>query len=164
MSDDRLLDRASVRRVRAALAAADVDADIIVLSDTARTAADAARALGVEQGAIVKSLVFVVGERPVLALVAGDRQCRQRALPRALGLAGKVRRADADIVRDATGFAIGGVAPVGHATALPTVIDASLTRYERVYAAAGHSHCVFGCAPGDLEKMTGAKTDAEIAE
>ncbi len=125
MSDGRLLDRLSVRRVRAALTAADIDTEIIVLSETARTAADAARALGVEPGAIVKSLVFLVGDRPVLALVAGDRQCRQSALAEALGITGKARRADAEHVRDATGFAIGGVAPIGHAQALPTVIDAS---------------------------------------
>ncbi len=164
MSDGRLLDRPNVRRVRTGLAAAGIDTKIIVLSGTARTAADAARALGVEPGAIVKSLVFMVGDQPVLALVAGDRQCVQSALAEALGLTGKARRADADRVREATGFAIGGVAPIGHALALPTVIDASLGRYDRVYAAAGHSHCVFGCTPGDLEKMTGAKTDAAIAK
>ena len=86
------------------------------------------------------------------------------ALPSALGLSGKVRRADADLVREATGFSIGGVAPVGHPMPLRTVIDASLGRFERVFAAARHSHCVFGCAPEDLQKMTGAATDSTISE
>ena len=84
-----------------------------------------------------KSLVFAVGDRPVMALVAGDRRAREAALPAAAGLEGKARRATAEEVRAATGFAIGGVAPVGHATALPVVIDASLARFERLYAAAG---------------------------
>ena len=94
-------------------------------------------------GAIVKSLVFEVDGEPVLALVAGDRRCDLAALPAALGRAGAARRCDADRVRAATGFAIGGVAPVGHLTPLPTAIDASLGRFARLFAAAGHPHCVF---------------------
>src|SRR5919202_4686649 len=144
------LDNASVRRVQDALAAAGSDARVVELAATARTAQDAAAALGVEVGAIVKSLVFLVGGRPVMALVAGDRRCDADALPGVLGLEGRVRRADADAVREATGFAIGGVAPVGHPAPLPTAIDANLGRFPTVYAAAAHPFCVFAASPNDL--------------
>lgn len=157
------LGNASVRRVQAALAAAGSDARVIELAATARTARDAAAALGVEVGAIVKSLVFLAGSRPVMALVAGDRQCDPRALLQALGLSGTPRRADADLVRDATGFAIGGVAPVGHPAPLPTAIDASLGRFERVYAAAGHPHCVFATSVDELRRLTGGTLSDMIA-
>ena len=148
------LDGASVRRVRAALDRAGSTARVIELAATARTARDAAAALGVEVGAIVKSLVFLAGQRPVMALVAGDRQCDPTALLAVLGLEGPPRRADADIVRDATGFAIGGVAPVGHSAPLPTAIDASLGRFTTLYAAAGHPHCVFATSLDELQRLT----------
>jgi prolyl-tRNA editing enzyme YbaK/EbsC (Cys-tRNA(Pro) deacylase) len=159
-----LLERDSVRRVRAALAAAGSDAQPIELAETARSAEDAARAIGCELGQIVKSLVFAIDGRPVLALVAGDRRCRLQALPAALGLAGSVGRADAEVVRRVTGFAIGGVPPLGHLEPLPTAIDASLWRYGTVYAAAGHPHCVFPASPDELAAMTGGAVDAAIAE
>ena len=142
-----LLERPAVVRVRAALTAAGSAAEVIALADTARTAQDAADSVGVELGAIVKSLVFAVDGRAVMALVAGDRRCDTAALARVLGLDGKVGRADADTVRDATGFTIGGVPPIAHTTPLATAIDASLGRFATVYAAAGHPHCVFGTSP-----------------
>jgi prolyl-tRNA editing enzyme YbaK/EbsC (Cys-tRNA(Pro) deacylase) len=149
------LDSLSVQRVRAALEAAGSPAKVIELAATARTARDAATALGVEVGAIVKSLLFLVSEQPVMALVAGDRQCDPRALAAVLGLSGAPRCADADAVRRATGFAIGGVAPFGHPATLPTAIDASLGRFAILYAAAGHPHCVFGTSLGELQRLTG---------
>lgn len=157
------LDNASVRRVRDALVAAGLDDRVIELSETARSAQDAADSIGCELGAIVKSLVFSVNDRAVMALVAGDRQCNTGALTAILGLEGKCRRADADLVREATGFAIGGVAPVGHATALPIAIDASLARFETVYAAAGHPHCVFPATYAELRHLTGAVDSSNIA-
>lgn len=157
------LRRPSVLRVREALIAAGSSAEIIELGETARTAKDAAEALGCPLGAIVKSLVFVCGDEPVMALVAGDRQCKIEELRVALGRTGKVRRADADAVRAATGFAIGGVAPVGHATRLPVAIDDSLRRFDRVYAAAGHTHCVFETTAEELVRMTGGRLVADIA-
>ncbi len=157
-----LLERTAVERVRAALAAAGSTAEIIALADTARTAQDAARSVGVELGAIVKSLVFAVDGRAVMALVAGDRRCDTAALARALGLDGTVGRADADMVREATGFTIGGVPPIAHATPLPTAIDASLGRFATVYAAAGHPHCVFGTSPDELARLTGAPVVDDI--
>lgn len=150
-----ILERPAVRRVRAALAAAGSKAAPVALEASARTAEDAARALGVAVGQIVKTLVFLVGERPVLALVAGDRRCRAEALAAALGLEGPVRRADAETVRQATGFSIGGVAPVGLPERLPCAIDSSLGRFARVWAAAGHPHAVFASDRDELVRLTG---------
>ncbi|MFO1036631.1 MAG: YbaK/EbsC family protein [Geminicoccaceae bacterium] len=154
------LQNASVQRVQRALGEAGSTSEVVELSDTARTAEDAARALGCELGAIVKSLVFTVGGRPVMALVAGDRRCDTGSLAAALGLEGKVARADADTVREATGFAIGGVAPLGHD--LPIAIDASLQRFATVWAAAGHHHCVFPTSVPELVRMTRGRLDDRI--
>lgn len=150
-----ILERPGVRRVRAALEAAGSKAVPVALEASARTAEDAARALGVAVGQIVKTLVFLVGDRPVVALVAGDRRCRPEALGAALGLEGPVRRADAATVRNATGFAIGGVAPVGLPERLPCAIDSSLGRFDRVWAAAGHPHAVFESGLDELVRLTG---------
>jgi prolyl-tRNA editing enzyme YbaK/EbsC (Cys-tRNA(Pro) deacylase) len=163
MTED-LLNRPAVKRVTECLAAAGSTAEVIVLSDTARTAQDAASSLDCELGAIVKSLVFAIGGQPVMALVAGDRQCDTKALPAALGMIGKVKRADADVVREVTGFSIGGVAPVGHLNDIPLVIDQSLERFEVVYAAAGHPHCVFATSSSELSTLTGADINTEIAQ
>jgi prolyl-tRNA editing enzyme YbaK/EbsC (Cys-tRNA(Pro) deacylase) len=145
----------AVQRVQAALEAAGSEARVIALSETARSAQDAAASIGTELGSIVKSLIFTIDGAPVMALVAGDRQCDTKALPAAFGRTGKARRADADAVREATGFAIGGVAPFAHATPVPLVIDASLARFETVYAAAGHPYCVFATSVPELERLTG---------
>ncbi len=149
-----LLERPAVQRVRAALREAGSQAEIVELAATARTAADAAHALGVPQGAIVKSLVFLIDGAPVIALVAGDRRCETAALPAAFGRNGLVLRADAEKVRDVTGYTIGGVPPLGHPRRLPTVIDNSLGRFEVVYAAAGHPHCVFPTSMLELSLLT----------
>lgn len=145
---------ASVGRVRAALATAGSAARIVALDETARTAADAAAAIGCPLGAIVKSLVFELDGGLVLALVAGDRQCEATVLARSLGASGPARRAGADRVRAATGFAIGGVAPLGHLAPIPTVIDASLRRFATVHASAGHPHCVFATTIDELAVLT----------
>ncbi len=156
-----VLDSDSVKRVRAALAKAGSDSQVIALATTARSAEDAARSIGTELGSIVKTLVFVVGDRPVMALVSGDRRCREKALPGALSLEGRVKRADADAVRAATGFAIGGVAPIGLRQdggleqPVPVAIDAGLKRFATIYAAAGHPHCVFATTTAELVRLTG---------
>jgi prolyl-tRNA editing enzyme YbaK/EbsC (Cys-tRNA(Pro) deacylase) len=136
---------------------------VIELASTARSAQEAADSIGCPLGAIVKSLVFQIGGRPVLALVAGDRQCDTTVLPAALGLAGKAARADARWVREVTGFAIGGVAPVGHPGPLPTAIDASLGRFDVLYAAAGHPHAVFPTSLPELSRLTAGKLCEELA-
>ena len=154
---------ASVARVRAALAAHGLADRIVELAATARTATDAAAACGVPVGAIVKSLVFDLGGTLVLALVAGDRRCDTAALPGILGLPGTAGRCDADRVRAVTGFAIGGVAPIGHLTALPTAIDASLARFPRLFAAAGHPYCVFATDLTELRALTGGAVSDRLA-
>jgi prolyl-tRNA editing enzyme YbaK/EbsC (Cys-tRNA(Pro) deacylase) len=138
--------------VQAALHALGLDAAVRELPASARTAAKAAAAVGVEQGAIVKSLVFR-GARSgdaVLVLVAGDNRADEARLEAALGE--PVERADADFVRSATGYAIGGVPPVGHPEPLRTLVDEDLLRFEAVWAAAGTPHAVFPVAPAALAR------------
>jgi prolyl-tRNA editing enzyme YbaK/EbsC (Cys-tRNA(Pro) deacylase) len=153
----------SAQRVEAALAAKGLVGRVVELADTARTAEDAARACGVPVGAIVKSLVFEIAGRPVLALIAGDRRCDLAALPAALGLEGSAKRCDAERVRAITGFAIGGVAPVGHLAPLPTVVDASLGRFPKLFASAGHPHCVFATTLPELVALTGGTVSDRVA-
>jgi prolyl-tRNA editing enzyme YbaK/EbsC (Cys-tRNA(Pro) deacylase) len=119
-----------------------IEIEVTTLNDSARTAALAAAALNVEVGQIVKSLVFLRGGEPVLVLCAGDR----RVDAERLGLA----PAGADQVRQATGFSIGGVPPLGHDVQLPTTIDESLRRFDVVWAAAGTPHDVFAIGTDTL--------------
>lgn len=119
-----------------------------------KTAADAAAAIGVEVGQIVKSLIFGVDDQVVLAYVSGANQLDERKLAAAAG-ATKCHKVDADTVRDATGFPIGGVPPFGHATALPVFVDPDLLQYAEVWAAAGTWHDVFPLTPTDLVGASG---------
>lgn len=157
------LTKPAVKRVRKALSDAGLTDTVIELDDTARTAADAAMATGSELGAIVKSLVFLIGEQPVLALIAGDRICVPENLPRAFNLQGEVRKTDAAEVKAATGYSIGGVAPVGLEIDMPVVIDVGLKRFDTLYAAAGHPHCVFPVTVTELKKLTGGIVSYSIA-
>jgi len=158
------LDRPAVKRVRDALVQAGLDDTVVELADTARTAEDAAAAVGCELGAIVKSLCFSVGNRFVMALIAGDHLCLEENLPTALKLRGNVRRPQASEVKGITGFSIGGVSPVGLSHPLPMVIDVSLKRFETVYAAAGHPHCVFAIGFNDLARITGGVISYTVAQ
>ncbi len=158
------LENEPVKKVRAALIEAGVGDNVIELQETARSAEDAAISLGVELGSIVKSLVFLVDEQPVMALIAGDHKCKPDILPRALNLEGEVRRCDADEVRAATGFAIGGVAPVALILDMPVLLDVSLKRFDTLYAAAGHPNCVFATSVNELKKLTGCIVSYAIAE
>lgn len=157
------LSHPAVARVQAALVEKGSDAKVIELERSVPTAEAAAEALGTELGAIVKSLVFTIDGEPVIALVSGDRRCDTKALPQAFGRTGLVMRPDADKVREATGFAIGGVAPLGHPHPLATVIDDGLGRFETVYAAAGHPHCVFPTSMFELSLLTGGAMARGIA-
>lgn len=159
-----LLDSDSVKRVRFALGQAGIESPVTALATTARSAQEAADSIGTNLGSIVKSLVFLVGQQPVMVLVSGDRLCREKSLRRLLNLDGRVKRADADTVRAVTGFAIGGVAPVGLKQKLPVVIDADLQRFDTIYAAAGHPHCVFATTVIELARATGGTISEEIAE
>lgn len=143
----------NVRRVVEAGAALGVSIEPRSFPEGTKTAADAAAAIGVEVGQIVKSLVFLLDGEPVMALVAGDNQLDEAKLSAAHG-GGVVSRADADSVRAATGFPIGGVPPFPRTTTLPTFIDETLLRFDTVWAAAGTWTDVFAIDPGELVRVT----------
>ena len=127
-------------KVQERLAARGLEVEVQVLPDSTRTAAEAAEACGCEVGQIVKSLVFVVGGTPTMVLCAGDRRVEQV----------DGRPASADEARAATGFAIGGIPPLGHDADLPTIVDESLRRFDRVWCAAGTPHAVFATGIDEL--------------
>lgn len=160
------LDKKSVLKVREALSALGHPEPVIELTDTARSAEDAAAALGVPVGAIVKTLIFhiVEGEviTPIIALVAGDRQCKTEQLPTVLGLSGTVQRPDAKQVKALTGYSIGGVSPIALPPELAMLIDASLSRFDKIWSAAGHTHCVFPATYEQLIQMTNAEPSTAI--
>lgn len=144
---------AAVGRVEAAAHELGLDVEIREFPDGTRTADEAAAAIGVEVGQIVKSLIFSVGGQITLALVAGKNRLREKGLAAAAG-GGKVERVDADAVRAATSYAIGGVPPFGYPAPLPTYVDPDLLTYDVVWAAAGsHTH-VFAIKPDDLVRAT----------
>jgi Cys-tRNA(Pro) deacylase len=139
----------NVQRVRAAAAAAGLSIETVQFPDGTKTAADAAAAIGVDVGAIVKSLIFAVDGDVVVAYVSGANQLDERKLAAAAG-GTKCRRVDADTVRTVTGFPIGGVPPFGHATPLRVFVDPDLLAHDEVWAAAGTWNDVFAIAPADL--------------
>ncbi len=157
------LENEPVRRVRQILLDGGYGDRVIELAETARSAQDAATSVGTELGSIVKSLIFSIDGTLVMALVAGDHRCLSENLPRALNLEGLVERADADAIKGATGFSIGGVSPIGQLSPLPVVIDRSLKRFETVYAAAGHPHCVFPLSVPELKRLSGGIVSYNIA-
>jgi prolyl-tRNA editing enzyme YbaK/EbsC (Cys-tRNA(Pro) deacylase) len=168
-TDDQHEDQAPARRragaterVRASLAANGLgSAPIREFDASTATSADAAAAIGTSVERIVKSLVFMAGEAPLLVLASGSNRVDTRKLA---VLAGQpVRRANADQVREATGFAIGGVPPLGHARALRTFVDRDLLQYDEVWAAAGTPNSVFAIAPEHLVRVAGG-TVADVAE
>jgi Cys-tRNA(Pro) deacylase len=144
----------NVRRVVEAAAARGLAIDVRRFPEGTRTAADAARAVGCEASQIVKSLVFVADERPVLALVSGANRVDVAKLASAVG-AQAARRADGDEARAATGFAIGGVPPVGHPNSTTVLVDRTLTTHDVVWAAAGLPDAVFAVRPADLVRASG---------
>lgn len=152
----------AVGRVRAALAAAGVEVRIVEFAESTRTAQDAARAVGTSTAQIVKSLVFVADGRPILVLVSGANRVDVAKLARLAG-ASRVDKAAADATRDATGFSIGGVPPVGHRTPLAVYVDEALLAYDVVYAAAGTPHAVFPIAPAALVRVTSGAV-GDVAE
>jgi len=143
--------------VQDALVALGLPGEVRELDSSARTAVEAAASLGTELGAIVKALVFrgAASGSAVLVLVAGDNRVDEARVAAVIGE--PVERADAAFVRSATGYAIGGVPPVGHAEPLRTLFDAGLMRYEVVWAAAGTPHAVFPAAPGELARAVGVE-------
>ena len=154
-------DSGSVERVRAALRAAGRDDQVERFPEGTRSAAEAAAAVGCEVGQIAKSIVFRVGARPVLAIASGAHRVDIAKLAAAAAM--PVKRADAAWVREVTGFAIGGVAPVGHLTAPVVVLDAALRAWPRLWAAAGSPMHVFATDAAALARLTGGRF-ADIAE
>jgi len=145
----------TAQRLQERLRELGLDIEVRELADSTRTAPEAAAAVGVEVGQIVKSLVFVDDGGPLLCLCAGDRRVDTAKLGPA------VRQARGDEVREATGFAIGGVPPLGHDRPLRTVVDASLRRFETVWCAAGTPFAVF---PAATEALIAAIPGAEVRE
>ena len=145
----------NVERVLAAAAERGLDIAPRRFPDGTKTAADAAAAIGVDVGQIVKSLIFGVDGQVVLAYVSGANQLDEKKLAAAAG-GTKCARVDADTVREATGFPIGGVPPFGHTTHLQVFIDPDLLQYDEVWAAAGTWHDVFAIAPAKLVEVAGA--------
>lgn len=131
------------------------DLDIRRFPAGTRTAEDAARAIGVSVGQIVKSLVFLAGGRPVVALVSGSNRLDPVRLAAVAG--GEVEKADAEVVRRATGYPIGGVPPFGHAEPLPVFMDEDLLGHDVVWAAAGRPDAVFEIRPERLRELSGAQ-------
>ncbi|MFN8521866.1 MAG: YbaK/EbsC family protein [Chloroflexota bacterium] len=146
--------RESVRRVHNALVAGGVEPHIVEFAESTRTAEEAAAAIGTTVGAIVKSLLFLADGQPIMALVSGDNRVDVNALGALAG--GSISRCPADLVRGHTGFAIGGVPPIGLATAVPIYLDEDLFRFDTVWAAAGTPHTVFAISPHTLATLTGA--------
>jgi len=151
-----------VTRVVEAARQAGLSVEVERFPDGTRTAADAARAVGCDVAQIVKSLVFMADGDAILALVSGANRVDLGRLATALGST-DVRKADGDEARAATGYAIGGVPPFGHATGVRVVVDRDLLSHDRLWAAAGLPDAVFAIAPADLLRVSGA-TPADLAE
>lgn len=148
---------AGARKVREALSARGVDAEIVAFARTTRTSAEAAAAIGCEVAQIAKSLVFKGARttRPILVIASGANRVDTAKLA---ALAGEpIAKADAEFVRAHTGFAIGGVPPVAHAEPLDTYIDRDLMRFEAIWAAAGTPFSVFRLTPALLVRLTGGR-------
>ena len=144
--------------MRASLAAQGLDhLTVREFAASTATASDAAAAIGTTVGRIVKSLVFMAGEQPVLVLVSGSNRVDVEKVGRLLRK--PITRPNADLVKTLTGFSIGGVPPLGHAHRLATLIDRDLLQYDEVWAAAGTPNAVFAIAPPDLVRITAGRAD-----
>ena len=150
-----LLNKESVQRVVTTLKNFDDSLKVDVLNTSARTANDAAMSLKCEVGAIVKSLLLRTENNFLLCLVSGDKRCSLNKVKKILNLK-DVSMADAEQVKNQTGFSIGGVSPVAHLNPNKVIIDTSLSRYEHVYAAAGHPNTIFKISYKQLIKLTEA--------
>ena len=154
---DGVLEKAAVKRVSAALAQHGCAGQIRVLSDSARTAAEAAAALGIEVGQIASSLIFKLPDgSPLLVITSGRHRVDTDLVASNLGIE-KLGRVDADYVKEKSGFSIGGVAPIGWVSSATILIDQALNDYEVVWAAAGHPHAVYPTSFAELLAITSAQ-------
>lgn len=147
----------SAQKVQNALKELGLSIQVIELPASTRTAVEAAQAIGCEVGQIVKSLIFKAKHsgRPILVIASGSNRVNEKTIEGLI--AEPLGKADAEFVRQRTGFVIGGVPPLGHSEALETFIDEDLFKYEEIWAAAGTPHAVFRLKPDDLPRMTSGK-------
>jgi len=147
----------SAQKVQDALKALGLDNEVVELPDTTRSAAEAAAAIGCTVAQIAKSLIFRSKNsgKAVLVIASGVNRVNEKRLAELAGE--RIERADADFVRQKTGFVIGGVPPVGHLERLETFIDQDLLKYQEIWAAAGNPNAVFKLAPSELVRMTGGQ-------
>ena len=155
---ENLLDKESVKRVVKVLSDFDSNLKVEALNSSARTAVDAAASLNCEVGAIVKSLLLRTDDSFILCLVSGDKRCSLNKIKKMINKK-DVSMANADQVKSQTGFSIGGVSPVAHLEKIKILIDSSLSRYENVYAAAGHPNSIFKIGYKQLIKLTEGKEE-----
>jgi len=148
----------SAKKVQDALISHGLTSQVLELPSTTRTAQEAAQALGCQVGQIVKSLVFMgkQTQKPILVVASGSNRVNERKLSELVSE--PIKRANADFVRERTGFAIGGVPPVGHSERLETFIDEDLLKYQTIWAAGGTPNAVFKLTPNDLKIITKGKT------
>lgn len=154
------LTRAAVQAVTTALAMHGVEAEVVSFSEPAHTAAIAAQALGIDVGQIANSLIFNADGSPLLVLTSGAHRVDTAKLAGTLGKS-SIKRADAAFVKAHTRQTIGGVAPVGHPRPIETVVDTWLSKYDAVWAAAGHANTVFATSYDELLRVTGG-TPADV--
>ena len=157
-----ILNKEPVKRAEKALKEFDDNLYIECLEKTARTANDAATALRCKVGAIVKSLLFRTQSSFFLCLVSGDKKCSLNKLKKILGEK-DISMANADQVKEITGYTIGGVSPIGHINKVNILIDKNLDRFDKIFAAAGHPNCIFKINFEQLVKLTNGKIE-EITE
>ena len=157
-----LSDKEPIKRVKKIISKFNPNLKVLVLHNSARTAKDAALSLNCEVGAIVKSLVLKVDKDFLICLVAGDKRCSLNKLKKILNKQ-HISMANAEEVKQNTGFSIGGVSPVGHIKKINILIDKSLNRFSAIFAAAGHPNCIFKINYRELIKLTKA-SEKEISE
>ena len=153
-----LLNKEPVKRAEKCLKEFDENLSVVELQNSAKTALDAANSLNCEVGAIVKSLLIKIENDFLLCLVSGDKRCSLNKLKKILQKK-DVSMANADEVKSQTGFSIGGVSPIAHIKKFPILIDLSLSRFENVYAAAGHPYSIFKITYKQLIKITNGKEE-----
>ena len=153
-----LLDKEPVKRAEKSLKDFDQSLEVIVLDKSARTALDAATALGCNVGAIVKSLLFKANDSFILCLVAGDKRASLNKIKKIINKK-DVSMANPEDVKSQTGYTIGGVSPIGHLKQIEIIIDNSLERFNELFAAAGHPNCVFKINFTNIKKITNGKVE-----
>ena len=153
-----LLDKEPVKRAKNFLKNFDQSLEVIVLENSARTAKDASMALSCDVGAIVKSLLFKTNDNFILCLIAGDKRCSLNKLKKIKDKK-DISMASPEDVKTQTGYTIGGVSPIGHLRKIEIIIDNSLERFNKLFAAAGHPNCVFKINFRDIQKITNGKIE-----